>query len=324
LVERIEALPGVEIVVPGFIPPWDPNDNIVEQRLEIESGSSATAFFQGESASPRLFEMLGTKLLAGRFFDNHDAGAPVAIVSASVAADHFAGQNPLGQRIRFFDAEAKKPSAWKTIVGVVDDWKHLVRDAQWRDTPVVFTPTGDAGAFMQFGVKTSGDPAPLVKEIQKQITMLESNAEIMGPSLLSDKLAQNLIYPEFRAGLLASFAFGALILAAVGLHGVLAQLVTQRTPEFGVRRAVGAQTRDVLWLVARQGGGPVLTGLLVGLIAAPALTRVIQSMLYGVTPADSKVLASTAGVLLLAAILAMALPARRAVRVDPMAALREE
>lgn len=324
LVERIEALSGVEMVVPDFIPPWDPNDNIVEQRLEIEGQSSAAAFFQGESASPRLFEMLGTRLRAGRFFDAHDTGAPVAIVSARVVADHFAGQNPLGQRIRFFDADAKKPSPWKTIVGVVDDWKHLVRDAQWRDTPVVFTPEVEAGAFIQLAVKTSGDPAPLVKEIQKQITTLEANAEITGPSLLRDKLAQNLLYPEFRAGLLASFALGALILAAVGLHGVLAQLVTQRTPEFGVRRAVGAQTLDVLWLVARQGGGPVLTGLLVGLIAALALTRVIQSMLYGVTPADPEVLASTAGVLLLAAILAMALPARRAVRVDPMAALREE
>jgi len=199
-----------------------------------------------------------------------------------------------------------------------------VRDAQWRDTPVIFTPEGEAGAFIQLGVKTLRDPAPLVKEIQKQITSLEANAEITGPSLLSDKLAQSLVYPEFRAGLLASFAFGALILAAVGLHGVLAQLVTQRTPEFGVRRAVGAQTRDVLWLVARQGGGPVLAGLAVGLIAALALTRVIQSMLYGVTPGDPQVLALTAGVLLLAAVFAMALPARRAVRVDPMAALREE
>jgi len=327
LIERLELLPAVEIVEPGWVPPWDRYENIVEQRIEIEGQSqvpgSPVPFIQDGEASPRHFEMLGTKLRAGRFFEDRDTGAPVAIVSEKLVADHFAGKNALGQKIRILTTE-EKPSPWLTIVGVVEDWKHLVRDAEWRNTPMVFRPVGEAAPKMWFAVKASGDPAPLVKQIQQQISALEANAEVTGPLLLRDRLAQNLVYPEFRAGLLTSFAFGALILAAVGLHGVLAQLVTQRTSEFGVRRAVGAQTRDVLWLVARQGGGPVVAGLVAGLIAALLLTRVIQSMLYGVKPTDPGVLALTAGVLLIAAVLAMALPARRAVRVDPMAQLREE
>jgi predicted permease len=328
LIENLQALPAVDIVLRGWVPPWEPNDNIVEDRIEVEGqnpvSDSPALYVQGGEASPRYFEMLGTKLLAGRFFDEHDAGAPVALVSETLVAEHFAGQNPLGQKVRILASE-EKPTPWLTIVGVVEDWKHLVRDAEWRNTPMVFRPVGAAGPRMAFALKAFGNPAPLIKQIQQQISSLEPNAEVtVPPALLRDRLAQNLDYPEFRAELLAGFAFGALILAAVGLHGVLAQLVTQRTPEFGVRRAVGAQTRDVLWLVARQGGGPVFAGLVAGLIAALLLTRVIQSMLYGVQPTDPGVLALTASVLLLAAVVAMALPARRAVRVDPIAALREE
>src|SRR4029079_7070869 len=120
------------------------------------------------------------------------------------------------------------------------------------------------------------------------------------------------------------FALGALLLAAVGLHGVLTQLVTQRTPEFGVRRAVGAQTRDLLWLVARQGGIPVLAGLGVGLVCSLTFSRLLASLLYRIQPADPVMLGAASMTLVVVSALAIALPARRAASVDPMVALRDE
>ena len=141
---------------------------------------------------------------------------------------------------------------------------------------------------------------------------------------MEQRLAKPLAYPRFRAVLLAGFSVCALVLAAVGLYGVLAQLVALRTREFGVRRAVGAQTRDLVLLIARIGGIPVAAGLLAGIACALGLGRLIASLLYGLEPDDPATFAAIPLVLLIAAAVAMAVPARRASQVDPMAALREE
>ena len=321
LMERIQALPGVEAVIPAFVPPWDPNLNIVSTAVEVEGrGAPGTAFVEAGAATPGLFELTGTRLLSGRLFEPQDQAAPVAIISRRTADDHFPGESPLGRRIRFAEPDA----GWLTIVGVVEDWKHLVRDAQWRDTPMIFTPAGSARNYFEISVKAVTDPALLIREIERQIAAVEPDADVTGPALLREKLNRGLAYPEFRAALLSSFAIGAMILAAVGLHGVLAQLVARRTAEFGVRRAVGAQTMDVLWLVARQGGRPVLAGLAAGMVGAWAAARWIQSMLFRVEPADAGVLAAASLSLLTAAVLGMAVPAWRAVRVDPVTVLRNE
>jgi putative ABC transport system permease protein len=141
---------------------------------------------------------------------------------------------------------------------------------------------------------------------------------------MEQRLAKPLAYPRFRAVLLAAFSACALILAAVGLYGVLSQLVAFRTREFGVRRAVGAQTRDLILLIARLGGIPVAAGLLTGIVCALAFGRWIASLLYGLEPDDPATFAAIPLVLLLVAALAMAVPARRASQIDPMTALREE
>jgi putative ABC transport system permease protein len=133
-----------------------------------------------------------------------------------------------------------------------------------------------------------------------------------------------LLYPTFRATLLVSFALGALFLAAAGLYGVLAQLVAQRSPEFGVRRAVGAQKRDLLWLVARQGGIPVFLGLSAGLAGSLAFSRLLASWLYKIQPADPGMLLAVSVTLVVVSAVAIALPAHRAASVDPMVALRDE
>jgi putative ABC transport system permease protein len=322
LLERLETTPGVKSAALGFAPPWDPHDNIVESRLEIQGrpASADAPLIERSSAGPGLFEILKTPLLRGRFFDSRDQ--MTAIVSQKLVADYFAGQNPIGLRIRTDD----KDSPWMTIVGVVGNWKHMVNDAIWRDTPMVFWPVArdPAGPTIDITVRAVGDPRLLRREIQKQVAALDSSVETKEPELLSDRLSKSLLYPRFRAVLLACFGLSALLLAAVGLHGVLAQLVAQRIPEFGVRRAVGAQTRDLIALVGKQGGTPVLAGLGAGIAAALTLGQVLQSMLYGIRPADPGVFLWTTLSLLAAAILAMALPARRAASVDPMVALREE
>ncbi len=141
---------------------------------------------------------------------------------------------------------------------------------------------------------------------------------------LGARLAKTLAYPRFRAAVFAFFALGALILSAVGLHGVLSQLAAQRTPEFGVRRAVGAQTHDLLWLIARQGGVPVLAGLVMGIGLTAGWGRVLSSLLYGIQPADPGTLGIVSLLLLAVAGLAIGLPACRAACVDPMVALRDE
>jgi ABC-type antimicrobial peptide transport system permease subunit len=141
---------------------------------------------------------------------------------------------------------------------------------------------------------------------------------------LASGISAALAYPRFRASILTLFSIAALLLSAVGLHGVLAQLVQQRTSEFGIRRAIGAQTRDLILLIARQGGIPVLAGAAAGLACAVGFSRILGSLLYGIEPTDPRMLAAVLGVVLLAGAFGAAVPALRAARVDPMTALRND
>jgi ABC-type antimicrobial peptide transport system permease subunit len=162
------------------------------------------------------------------------------------------------------------------------------------------------------------------REIQREVAELDPSIPIADIEPLPARLARTLAYPRFRAAVFAFFACAALLLSAVGLYGVLSQLVAQRAPEFGLRRAVGAQTRDLLWLVVRQGGLPVLAGLAAGVWSAVAFSRLLAGLLYGIQAADPRTLAVVSLVLLAVAAVAMLRPAARAARVDPMAALRDQ
>jgi len=212
-----------------------------------------------------------------------------------------------------------------TIVGVVGTQKHLVNDSSWRDTPMVYQPIAQQPyPQISIGLRASGNPALLGRELQKQVSALDPSVQIQEGELLSTHLETLLAYPRFRAMLLACFAAGALLLASVGLHGVLSQLVAQRTPELGLRRAVGAQTWDLIWLVARQGATPVLLGLSVGLVASLAFSRLLAGMLYKIQPVDPRILGAVSMTFILVSVLAIALPVYRATSVDPVAALRDE
>ncbi|HEY6346306.1 MAG TPA: ABC transporter permease [Bryobacteraceae bacterium] len=325
LLGRLERLRGVESVALGWAPPWDPHQNWFEEIVEVRglAGQSDVNDVQSASAGSGLFGVLGTPLLRGRSFVHEDGagGPPVAIVSQRLVDEYFAGRDPLGQQIRYGFRDHL--SEWVTVVGVVTSWKHMVADAAWRDTPMVFRPFVAGAPNFQVSIRMRSGAPSRELEIQRQVVELDSAAQAKA-DVLSDRVSKMLLFPRFRAGLLVGFGLAALLLAAVGLHGLLSQLVARRSSEFGVRRAVGAQTRDLVFLVARQGGTPVLVGIILGLGAAAALTRVLQNMLYGVRAADPAVLLLAILVLLSAAVLGMAFPARRAAQVDPMTVLREE
>jgi putative ABC transport system permease protein len=273
-----------------------------------------------DSVSPFYFATMRTRMLSGRDFDERDrAGStPVAIVNAALAREYFPGRNPVGQQIRLGSVE--HPPIL-TIVGVVEDQKHteLMHEMSWLGTPMVYRPYLQEPDVHLSVVTRAADSS----HVPRQIAAIDRNVPVSEAEKMETRLAVTSAFARFRAALVGAFAVTAILLAAIGLHGVLAQFVSQRTPEFGVRMAIGAQTLDVFLLVAKQGGGPVAAGLLAGLAAALGLKRVIANLLYETQAADPVVMAAIM-LLLCVAGLAIVLPARRATQVDPAVALRNE
>jgi predicted permease len=270
-----------------------------------------------DAVSPGFFEMLEIPLRHGRTFDRRDSEntSPVAIVNEALAREYFPGEDALGRQIRIPDN-----MPWLTIVGVCGNLKHteLMNEMAWVETPILYRPMSqEPRPSMQVLARSA-------RGLPEQIAAVDRSIPVAEVESMQARLGRILAYPRFRATVLGFFALAALLLSAVGLHGVLSQLVTQRVPEFGLRRAVGAQTSDLLWLVARQGGVPVLAGLAVGIGCALGFSRVLTNLLYGIRPADPDTLALVSVVLTAAAAGAIVLPARRAAKIDPMTALREE
>jgi ABC-type antimicrobial peptide transport system permease subunit len=247
----------------------------------------------------------------------------VAIVNEALAREYFPSADPVGQHIRLTGGMMP----WLTVVGVVGNLKHtqLMNEMSWVETPIFYRPLAqEPRRFVQIAVRTAADAGSMGKQIQEQIAAVDSLIPFAEVEPLSARLSRTLAYPRFRAMVLAMFAMGALILSAIGLHGVLSNLVSQRIPEFGVRRAVGAQTHDLLLLIAWQGGLPVAAGLGAGIALTLAFSRLLTNLLYGIHPADPKLLAIVSFTLLVVAGFAILLPAKRAAHVDPMIALRDE
>jgi putative ABC transport system permease protein len=322
--QRIEfydrLLSTARVALASKIPPEAGGNQVVEiQGRSVSSGAEVHGV-GADAVSPEFFDMLSIPLRRGRAFGTQDRpdSQPVAIVNESFAQRYFPDTGALGRQIRL--QGGKMP--WLTIVGVVGNLKHteLMNEMTWVETPILYRPlTQEPRESMQIIVRSLDG-----REIQRQVAALDPSIPINDVESLQSRVAKTLAYPRFRAMVLAFFALGALLLSAVGLHGVLSQLVVQRTPEFGVRKAVGARTNHLLLLIARQGGLSVLAGLAVGLGLTLASGRILANLLYGIQPADPKALALVAIALLAVASLAILLPAARAARVDPMIALRDE
>jgi putative ABC transport system permease protein len=323
--ERIAALPGVEsaglteeIFISG-----NPEGVITVEGDSSNNSTPARIPFRQDVITEGLLQTLRVSLRHGRFFNPQDnqGSVPVAIINETMVRRFWPGEEALGKRFKLGTAQSSNP--WLTIVGVVGDMRRQSLERQ----PIVqiFLPHEQRPERrMNLLVRTAGDPAQLAPVVRKEIREIDKTVMIYGSSTLESRLAGGLAERRFQTWLLILFAALALLLAAVGIYGLLHQSVVLRTREIGTRLALGAQPRDVLWLVAGQGMRLALCGIGVGTLAALGLTRVLASLLFGVTPTDAMTFIAVPSVLLLTALLACYIPARRAAKVDPLVALRYE
>jgi putative ABC transport system permease protein len=326
LLRTAAATPGVEgaALSLAFVRGRGSNLLSVEGRPEVPL-EQAVPDVSNDAVSADYFRVLRVPVLAGRAFsERDDADAPlVAIVNEALARRYFPGDAPVGQRVRY-GRDASDP--WLTVVGVVGNQKDssLHDEMSLIETPMLFRPVAQtAPREITLLVRVASAQAS-VAVLQRQIAAFAPTVPVGDVRALDDELAKDLAQPRFRALLLGGFAALALLLAMLGLYGVLSHLVAQRTQEIGIRMALGASRTSILGMIARQGALIAGLGLVAGLVTASWLGRFMSAMLYGVRPADPGLAALVAIALGLAALLAVWVPARRAVATDPIVALRQE
>ncbi len=200
----------------------------------------------------------------------------------------------------------------------------VFQEMNWVDAPMLYRPLAQGAQTEASLVVRSASPASIGAAVQRLVSGMDADVPVTNVLTMRQRMSRDLAYPEFRAAVLSAFAGVALVLAAVGLYAVLAQLVAQRTHEFGVRMALGARARDIVRLVGVQGGAPTAIGLAAGSAAALAIERVLSSLLYNAGAADPTAIVGVAILLVVTAAVAMYVPARKATRVDPLTALRSE
>jgi putative ABC transport system permease protein len=324
-VERAASLPGVEAAAVVNRHPFSTSNTggvfLIAGRPEPEAGDLPRADYR--EVSPDYFRALRIPLVAGRGVTPQDsAGAPrIVIVNRAFVRRFFAGGNALGAQIRFGNAESTDP--WRTIVGVVGDVRHwsVRRDVE----PEAYVPLAqNASPRMTLVVRSTGDPMALVPALRAELRAVDPDQPIYNVEPMRTTVERAVFGDRSATVLMIVFAGLALVLAGVGLYGVISTAVSQRRHEIGIRMALGAQPGDVLRLVLGTGGRLALTGLILGLGATVALGRVLGGLLFGVKPADPLTLVAVALVLGGVALAACYVPARRATRVDPMVALRYE
>lgn len=315
---QVEAVGSASVLALGG--QWWTGDATVEGRAVDDYERE----LRHKSVTPDYFRAMGTPLVSGRFLEEQDglANAPeVTLVNETLAKKYFRGADPIGKRIRFGRPTDKDP--WVTVVGVVADEKQdgLASLVQ----PEVYSPLArNATNEMTFVVRSYGSPEALAGLARQVVHGVDKNLVLTNVNTLNDIVFGSVKNERFRTTLLAGFAGVALLLAAVGIYGVLAYLVTQRTREIGIRMAMGARASQLLTMVFRQGMAPVLFGLASGLLGGLAVTNLIRTLLFGVQANDPVIYLAATGILAVVAMLACWIPAVRATRVDPMSALRDE
>jgi len=326
LIERVTAVRGVEAA--GLSISLPPDLLEVSDSFSIEGKpwpkGTTEPFVPVVFISPEYFTALGVPIIRGRQFNEMDKeDSPlVVIISQTLAERYFANEDPIGRRFRTGGAD-RTGNPWTEIVGVVGDVKYSGLDVEAE--PAYYMPlTQNLWGSAYLAVRAQTDPISLFPAIRQQIWEVDKDIPIAVLSTMDELMAKSVAVPRFRTFLLGVFAALALALASVGTYGVISYLVTKRTREIGIRMALGARGRDAMMLVIRQGMAVALIGVAVGLAGSLALTHLMKSLLFEVSPTDFSTFAGVAALLIVVAVLACWIPARRASRVDPMTALRHE
>lgn len=323
LLEKLEATPGVQSVGASTLIPLDGDDYIagfeIQDRPSPAPGQGQSTIFT--AISDGYFKAMGIPLIRGRLFDKRDSSnSPhVALINETMAKKIFPNEEPIGKRITFGNRD--DASAWYEIVGVVGDVRHYSLD---QPAPLqTYEPyTQQTFSYMSLAVRTTGDPAALGPAIRNQVHALDAEQPVANMKTLDALAAISSAQAQFSMTLLSVFASVALLLATIGVYGVLSYAVTQRSHEIGVRMALGAGRGDVLKMIAAQGMSLILIGAGIGLLGAYGLTRVMSTLLFEVSATDPVIFGAITLLLIMIALLACYIPARRATRVDPLVALR--
>ncbi len=322
---RVSQVPGVEAATLAHSLPlngsnWNSVFTVADKPVPSRADLPESDYLR---VSPNYFDTLGLRLLQGRLFSTADRpeSAPVVIINETLARRLWPGEDPVGKRIKQGFPEEDSP--WREVVGVVNDVKmNGVERATSMQTYVPFTQM--PGVSVGLIVRTQGSSRALAHSVEQAIHGLDKDLPVFLIRTMDDILGKSLAGRRLMLILLVSFAALALVLASVGIYGVISYAVRQRTHELGIRQALGAQPRDILQLILSQGLKLSLMGIAMGLVAALALTRWMESLLFDVRPADALTYGVIAVGLLLVALLASWIPARRATKVDPLTALRHE
>ena len=324
MAERLQSLPGISgasVVNSLPIAPGEANGDINLEGRPAAPGANGAAGFR--RSLPNYFQMMGIPLLRGRDFDEHDDGVNkdrVVIINDRFARKFWPNDDSIGKRIKIGPPES---NPWLTIVGVVKDIHQT-----GLENPIGFTvyePLAQSASNEEsIAIRTQGDPAAIISEVRSELHRIEPTLLVDNVATMEQRVEDSVSPRKLNLFLFGLFSALALVLASIGLYGVVAYSVGQRTQEFGIRMALGAQPRDVLRLVLAQGLKLALAGTVIGIAVALALSGVVRQLLFGVRPADPITIASVALILTIVALVACWLPAFRASRIEPTQALRIE
>jgi putative ABC transport system permease protein len=336
VLRRASALPGAQYAaigsgngVPLIGPPRDSAAFTIEARADADSNPPRA---QVTSVSPDYFRVLGAPLVRGRFFDDRDdRQAPlVVLVDEAMASRYWPNEDPVGRRIKFGARASNSP--WMTIAGVVGNIKTDGLDQP--DQPHIYAPIfQNSGYAMAVYIRADADAAGaaglaglngLTQALRREIRAVDPDLPVFGERKMEDLISASLAQRRFAARLISLFGALALLLSGIGIYGVIAWSVSQRTREIGIRLALGADTGAILRWILWHGMRLTLIGVTAGLLGAAVMTRLLRGLLFEVTPADPLTYICVAALLSAVALLACYIPARRATKVDPMIALRYE
>jgi predicted permease len=323
--ERVKNLPGVDSAGLIDVIPLGGGNSSGTITVDTQSvpPEERTPEADGRVVSPGLFKTMGIPFLRGRDFDDRDSAksAPVAIVDETLAEHYWPGQDPLGKRVKFGDGASKMQ--WMTVIGEVGHVHYRSLETKSR-TEVYALQDQNPSPFMNFVIRTSGDPLSLARSVEKQIQAIDPDQPVYRVRTMTQVMAESVARRRLGATLLGVFAGLELLLSVLGIYGVIAFDVAQRTNEIGIRIALGAQRFSIIQLMLSDGLRPVLIGIFTGLVGGAICGRLIRSMLFDARPLDGFVLVGVALVMAAVASMACLFPAWRAARLDPMNALRYE